>query len=312
MGYDASTGCRVLIEQHLNDNHRGHITLRIQGLRHQELGRWLCRRIELRNGQFGHQDLVPTLDELAEWPRLPHEQRTHIDSPTEPATDPLDDWRQGATVESPSKVVSPPTFDKLPASLFPTRSKQVFVSYAWGDGSERGRQQVSIVDALCDALKGAGAQIHRDHTDMRPGDRISEFMDRLAESDHIIVVVSDKYLRSENCMYELFRIYRNCADDPSRFVRRVIPLMLPDALLDTIPQRLARAKYWVEQWKMLTPEIEHNFDAVGIEVFKKYRLIAEFARNTSDMLEHLSDILQPRDFEQMAKDEFRQILVQIT
>ena len=37
----------------------------------------------------------------------------------------------------------------------------------------------------------------------------------------------------------------------------------------------------------------------------------EFAHNTSNMLEHLVDVLEPRDFEQMSKDGFRVILDQI-
>jgi len=40
-------------------------------------------------------------------------------------------------------------------------------------------------------------------------------------------------------------------------------------------------------------------------VIAKYRMIGEFARNTSDMLEYLADTLMPRDFDAMAKDGFR-------
>lgn len=67
-------------------------------------------------------------------------------------------------------------------------------------------------------------------------------MDRLADGDFIIVVVSDKYLRSPYCMYELFRIYRNCGSNPDRFLKRVVPLILEDARLGTVAQRLSTAE----------------------------------------------------------------------
>jgi internalin A len=310
--YEKGAGCRVLIEKHMHDNRRGGIKLQIQGRSHQDLARWLRERIEARNSQFGHQDLVPSIDELDALAPLPHRGRVPVGGFAEPGTRPSFTLQAGVNVD-PTIGGPPtaPTFEKPPASLFPRHSKQVFVSYAWGDGTDAGKQRSKIVDDLCDALRKAGAQVHRDSTEMRPGDRISEFMNRLAGGDHVVVVISDKYLRSENCMYELFQIFRNCAADPKRFVRRIIPLVLPDAALDSIPHRLARAKYWVEQHAQLRPEIQKNVDAVGNEVFKKYKLIGEFARNTSDMLEHLIDILEPRDFDRMAKEGFREILAQI-
>ena len=146
---------------------------------------------------------------------------------------------------------------------------------------------------------------------MRPGDLISEFMDRLAEGDFVLAVISDKYLRSEYCMYELFRIYRNCADKPERFLRKVIPLILPDAKLGDLAGRFQRAIHWTNQEKKLQPLIEDHVGAVGTEFFRKFKLIGEFARNTSDMLEYLVDKLEPRDFDHQASEGFKEVLIQI-
>src|SRR5262249_52782716 len=132
-----------------------------------------------------------------------------------------------------------------------------------------------------------------------------------AQGDFIVTVISDKYLRSEYCMYELFRIYRNCADKPERFLGKVVPLILPDAKLERLSDRFERAEYWMEQQKELEPRVKEHMDAVGTQFYWKFRLIGEFARNTADMLEHLVDKLQPRDFERQAKEGFREVLVQI-
>ena len=112
-------------------------------------------------------------------------------------------------------------------------------------------------------------------------------------------------------MYEMFRIYRNCADKPERFLRKVIPLILSDAKLSRPTDRLRRAIYWTDEEAQQKPLVERNILAVGNEFFRKFKLIGEFARNTSDMLEHLADKLQPRDFDRQAKEGFQEVLSQI-
>lgn len=137
-------------------------------------------------------------------------------------------------------------------------------------------------------------------------------MDRLTDGDFILLVISDKYLRSEYCMYELFHIYRNCADKPERFLKKVIPIILPDSNIDRMPDRLQRAIHWINQEKELKPLVESNLDAVGKEFFGKFKIIGEFARSTSNMLEHLVDKLQPRDFDRQATEGFKEVLEEIT
>jgi hypothetical protein len=167
------------------------------------------------------------------------------------------------------------------------------------------------VDDLCATLGQQGVHVRRDRDELRPGDLISEFMDRLGSGDFVLAVISDKYLRSEYCMYELFRIYRNCADKPDRFLGKVVPLILPDARLDSLANRLQRAIYWTQQEEELKPLIAGNIGTVGTEFFRKFKLIGEFARNTSNMLEYLVDKLQPRDFERQAERGFTEVLSQI-
>jgi hypothetical protein len=55
-------------------------------------------------------------------------------------------------------------------------------------------------------LDNAGWNIIRDKNAMRSGDLISDFIKRIALADHVIVVLSDKYLHSTYCMTELYSI----------------------------------------------------------------------------------------------------------
>jgi TIR domain len=67
---------------------------------------------------------------------------------------------------------------------------------------------------------------------------ISGFMKRIGLADHVIVVLSDKYLRSPYCMTELHSIYQRSVGEKEDFLRRIIPLVLDDARFGTWRDRL--------------------------------------------------------------------------
>jgi internalin A len=201
-----------------------------------------------------------------------------------------------------------------PVETFHKPGREVFISYAWGDNRLEGKERQQIVDGLVDALRKhpEPISVRIDRDEMRPGDLISAFMDRLTAADRVIVVISAKYLRSEYCMYELFRIYQNCCRKAEDFHRRIIPIILPDAgLSGSTASRLRPADEWDKQRKELEAAFVKNPDILGERGYKKYRLICEFSRNTFDMLDYLLDQLQRRDYDRQMEESFPELCEQI-
>ena len=89
-----------------------------------------------------------------------------------------------------------------------TGKAAVFFSYAWKD--EDHPELEVIVDKLHDSLEADGFRVIRDKKSIGYGDLISTFMDEHAQSGHIIVFLSDRYIRSAYCMYELYQAYLHC------------------------------------------------------------------------------------------------------
>jgi len=54
-----------------------------------------------------------------------------------------------------------------------------------------------------------------------------------------------------------------------------------------------------------------NYEIFGESSVKKYRLIGEFARNTSEMIDYLLDQLQPRDYNRQMEESFPELCEQI-
>lgn len=117
---------------------------------------------------------------------------------------------------------------------------QVYISYAWGGESER------IVNELDADLQAKGIMVVRDKRDLGFKGMIREFMQQIGRGHAVIVVISDKYLKSPNCMFELVEIARN-----KDLYERVFPIVLSDADIYNPVNRIKYIKYWEEKLREL-------------------------------------------------------------
>ncbi len=109
----------------------------------------------------------------------------------------------------------------------------VFISYAWGGEREE------VVNQIDQALQTRGIKIIRDKRDLGYKGSISEFMERIGRGNCIIVVISDKYLKSPNCMFELVEIAEG-----RQFHDRIFPIVLNDANIYDPIKRIEYVRYW--------------------------------------------------------------------
>ena len=119
-------------------------------------------------------------------------------------------------------------------------NNHVFISYAWGGESER------IVNELDADLQAKGILVVRDKRDLGFKGMIRDFMRQLGEGHAVIVVISDKYLKSPNCMFELVEIARN-----KDLYDRVFPIVLGDADIYDPVNRIKYIKHWEDKIKEL-------------------------------------------------------------
>ena len=163
----------------------------------------------------------------------------------------------------------------------------IYISYAWGDAQETGASREDIVNRLYASLIADGYAVKRDKMDLSYKGLISEFMRELGQGDCIVVVISDKYLKSPFCMYELLEIHRHL-----QFDARICPIVLSDAKLRTLPDRLE----YVTHWKEELARIEYSIAKVGWQVLsasgslQEYEKYREITFHADKLLTHLADI----------------------
>lgn len=135
--------------------------------------------------------------------------------------------------------------------------QSVFISYAWGEETS---EREAIVNQIDKSLQKRGLKIIRDKRDLGYKGSIRKFMERIGEGDSIIVVISDKYLRSKNCMYELVQISKN-----KQFADRVFPIILSDAKIFDAGDRVDYIEHWEKEKERLNKKIRELSDFSNLQ-----------------------------------------------
>jgi small GTP-binding protein len=156
-------------------------------------------------------------------------------------------------------------------------TKEIFFSYAWRGESE------NIVNEIDQAFQKRGVTIVRDKQDLGYKGSIKEFMERIGRGKGVVVVISDKYLKSKNCMFELIQIAEN-----EQFKDRIFPVVLSDANIYDAVKRIEYIKYWETKKK----ELNEAMREVSAEHVQGIREEIDLFDNIRDEIAALTNTLQ--------------------
>ena len=201
-------------------------------------------------------------------------------SPSAPGLNQLEPQKPGEAFAQ----IAPGQPPRLPGEPLP-----VYVSYAWGGESD------ALVDTFVQQLPESFTLI-RDKTAMRPGDWIPTFMRHIGRGDHVLVVLSEKYLQSVYCMRELLYLYQTSLGERADFLDRVVVLTVGDTLkFSRAADRAAHALYWQEEDKKLDLTLS-QLERISISDADRaeQRAIKDFAHHVSDILSWVAGTLMPK------------------
>lgn len=110
----------------------------------------------------------------------------------------------------------------------------VFLSYCSKDASH--------VNRIDEFFRDEGILLTRDVRDIEFKASVRKFMKRVESADYVIAVVSDSYLRSVNCMYEMSVLIKS-----GEFDAKFLPIILPDADLYSDDGMKRYLSHWLEK-----------------------------------------------------------------
>ena len=156
----------------------------------------------------------------------------------------------------------------------------IFISYNWNDDNQ--------ANEIYDYFKTKqGIEIHKDKIDIGRWESIKEYMDSINEMDFVILLISDAYLKSVNCMYEVMEVMRT-----KRYQEKIFPVVIDKEIYEAV-HRARYIKYWINEYNKLNDELKGiGFDALG-QLGSDLKKLGNIKNNIADFLDTISTMNNP-------------------
>ena len=124
---------------------------------------------------------------------------------------------------------------------------KVYFSYARGDDeTPEGQLREEVANELYQEIKRRERDGHLkvmiDREQMKYRDSIRTFTKQYADAWLVVMIISEKYLKSEFCMGEVVEVLSN-----RDYRQRILPVLLPEAGLNDPKKSIAYLKDWEEK-----------------------------------------------------------------
>lgn len=125
------------------------------------------------------------------------------------------------------------------------RGLTIFISYSW--------VHKNVVDEIDTHFQSLGIHMKRDIRELDSYESVSDFMRQVREVDFVMMVISDEYLRSINCMYEMLQFVKD-----ENYRERIIPVFVPGTKTQMFEpgSEAPYIKHWRGECQRLEGEIE--------------------------------------------------------
>lgn len=159
-------------------------------------------------------------------------------------------------------------------------NKTIFLSYNWHDGE--------VANRIDDYLSGIPEiTVKRDVRDIGAWKSIREFMKIIREQDYAVLIVSDLYLKSKNCMFEVTEMMKE-----REYADRIFPAVVETGIYDPLI-RAEYIKYWQQECDKLEAAINGLDPAGTVELAEDLKRYKSIASSVGEFLSIVADRNNP-------------------
>jgi tetratricopeptide (TPR) repeat protein len=156
------------------------------------------------------------------------------------------------------------------------KSPEIFLSYSW--------ENKKIADKIYYDLSFVGFDVIKDDQTMQYTDKISDFMKKIRQADFALLLISDSYLKSINCMTEVIQLHR---DD--NVWKKILPVICSDANFYELLDRIQYVNYWQKKSTAIESALT-NLDPINAtSLFQELKGYKEITQNIDSFLLNLKE-----------------------
>jgi hypothetical protein len=111
----------------------------------------------------------------------------------------------------------------------------IFVSYSWENNT--------FVNKLDVLFGNIGITLRRDVRDVKYKQSIKSYMETIRNADFCLMIISNQYLKSENCMYEVLEFIKD-----KNYKDKILPIIYDDVNIYNAKDRLFYIEFWQNEY----------------------------------------------------------------
>jgi tetratricopeptide (TPR) repeat protein len=174
------------------------------------------------------------------------------------------------------------------------KTPKIFLSYSWKDMDE-----ASILE---EDFNKIGIPLIKDTVDIKFKDSITNYMKSIRNADFAVILLSDNYLKSQNCMFEALEILKE-----QNHVEKLLPILVKEPKIFTAKDRIKYVKYWKTQKEELKKELEEIDVTSSIDSYNDLKQLEIIYSSVDNFLKTLGD-LKTSTLESLKNENYKSII----
>lgn len=156
----------------------------------------------------------------------------------------------------------------------------VFISYCQKDGI--------YADNIDLYFKDKGIKLHRDIRDISSWKSIREYMQSIRDMDYTVLIITDNYLKSFNCMYEVLEVMKE-----RNFQDKIFPVVVEKSIYNP-SGRIKYIAHWQDEFKKLKGDMNKIKDVINAgSIIDDLKRTQNIAFNIDEFLGKVADMNNP-------------------
>lgn len=174
------------------------------------------------------------------------------------------------------------------------KTPEIFLSYSWLD-----QEEASVIES---DFEKVGIPLIKDTINLKYKDSISRFMAKIRDTDFAILLVSDNYLKSQNCMTEALEIMKE-----QNYRDRILPVLVKNPKIFNASNRVDYLNYWREQKIQLKTKLIDIDPTKALESYTDLKLIDQIYSSIDNFLKTIGDQMS-MSLSQLKEENYKSII----
>ena len=170
----------------------------------------------------------------------------------------------------------------------------LFISYSWSN--------TDVADQIEKDLSQLQIKVQRDVRDLKYKASIPEFMSQIRDTDFAIVLLSEEYLKSKNCMIEVLHLLKE-----REYEKKILPIVCGKPGIYSTVGRLIYTKHWENKKNSLEKIISSHKPEMVIDELAELKAINTIHAEVNPFLSYISK-LKNITFEELKSEGYKSLL----